>query len=134
MILKIGEVRNIEDDPSKSGRVKVRIYNEQHDETTIPDEDLPWALPIQPITSAAYNGVGVTPHGLLVGSRVIVAYLPDDHSQQYPLILGSFSRAFEPIVEGIQRQDPETGNQSPDEQRQAPDSQLPPRIISGGAS
>jgi len=134
MIIKLAEVRNIEDDPSQSGRVKIRLYNEQHDETTIPDEDLPWALPMQPITSAAFNGVGTSPHGLLVGSRVIVTYMPEDKAQQYPIILGSFSRAFAPIVEGIQRQDTETGNPAPAEEDLDPDGPLPPTIRNGGAS
>lgn len=132
MIIKIGEVRNIEDDPSQSGRVRVRLFNEQHDETTIPDENLPWAMPIQPTSSAAFNGVGSSPHGLLVGSRVIVTYMPEDKAQQYPIILGSFSRAFAPIVEGIQKQDTETGNPNPSEDDLAPDDALPPTIRTGG--
>lgn len=122
MIVKFAEVRNIEDDPSRSGRVKVRVYNEQNDVTEIPDEDLPWALPLQPVTSAAFNGVGISPHGLMVGSRVLVTYAPDDKSCQYPIILGSFSRAFDPIVQGIQRQqDPETGIGEVPSDRRAPD-------------
>lgn len=114
MILKFAEVRNIEDDPSKSGRVKVRLYNDQNDDDEIKDDDLPWALPIQPTSSAAFNGVGSTPHGLLPGSRVLVAYMPDDNGQQYPLILGSFSRAFEPKELGVVTEDKETGVPQPD--------------------
>ena len=106
----MAEVRDIENDPSKSGRVKVRIYNNQNDERSIKDEDLPWAVPLQPVTSAAYNGIGVAPHGLLVGSRVVVGFMPDDPSEQYPIIFGSFSRAFKPTVKGIQSSpDPSTG-------------------------
>jgi hypothetical protein len=113
------EVRDIENDPSKSGRVKVRIYNNQNDEQAIPDKDLPWAVPLQPVSSAAFNGVGITPHGLLVGSRVLVGYLPDDKSEQYPIIFGSFSRAFAPSVKGIQSNpDPSTGGTEGDK---APD-------------
>jgi hypothetical protein len=117
MYLKVffGEVRDIENDPTRSGRVKVRIYNDQNDETNIPDEDLAWAMPLQPITSAAFNGVGIAPHGLLVGSRVLVGFMPDDRAQQYPIIFGSFSRAYAPTVEGIQRQpDPVTGGEAGD--------------------
>jgi hypothetical protein len=106
----MAEVRDIENDPSKSGRVKVRIYNTQNDERTIRDEDLPWAVPLQPVTSAAYNGIGVSPHGLLVGSRVVVAFMKNDPAEQYPIIFGSFSRAFKPSVKGIQSSpDPSTG-------------------------
>ena len=106
----MAEVRDIENDPSKSGRVKVRIYNTQNDERAITDENLPWAVPLQPVTSAAYNRVGVAPHGLLVGSRVVIAFMTDDSSEQYPIIFGSFSRAFKPTVKGIQSSpDPSTG-------------------------
>lgn len=106
----MAEVRDIENDPSKSGRVKVRIYNTQNDERSIADEDLPWAVPLQPVTSAAYNRIGVAPHGLLVGSRVVVAFMSDDSAEQYPVIFGSFSRAFKPTVKGVQSSpDPSTG-------------------------
>jgi len=131
MIIKIGEVRNIEDDPSQSGRVRVRLVNDQHDETTIPDENLPWAMPIQPTSSAAFNGVGSSPHGLLVGSKVMVTYMPEDKAQQYPIILGSFSRAFAPAIEGIQKQDTDTGNPEPSEDVLAPDDPLPPKLRGG---
>ena len=47
----IGEVRNIEDDDTKSGRVRLRAYTNQYDETQIKDEDLPWALVLMPTTS-----------------------------------------------------------------------------------
>lgn len=111
----MAEVRDIENDPSKSGRVKVRIYNTQNDERAITDENLPWAVPLQPVTSAAYNGIGVAPHGLLVGSRVVVAFMTDDSSEQYPIIFGSFSRAFKPTVKGIQSSpDPSTGGADSD--------------------
>jgi len=124
----MAEVRDIENDPSKSGRVKVRIYNSQNDERSIKDEDLPWAVPLQPVTSAAYNGVGVAPHGLLVGSRVVIGFMPDDPSEQYPIIFGSFSRAFKPTVKGIQSSpDPSTGgaegDPAPDHPFGASDSQ-----------
>jgi hypothetical protein len=107
------EVRDIENDPTRSGRVKVRIYNHQNDERAIPDEDLPWALPLQPTTSAAFNGIGISPHGLLVGSRVLVGFTQEDKSEQYPIIFGSFSRAMAPPVEGVQNNpDPLTGGVS----------------------
>ena len=65
------EVRDIMD-PLGSGRVKIRKYGYQNDEQNMKDDNLPWALPLQPITSAATNRVGVIPTGLIVGSRVIV--------------------------------------------------------------
>jgi hypothetical protein len=90
--LYVAEVRNVKDDPTKSGRVQIRMYGRHDDEQNIKDEDLPWALPLQPITSAATNRVGIIPTGLRVGSRVIVSFLEDDEARQYPIILGSFAR------------------------------------------
>ena len=89
------EVRDIED-PLNSGRVKVRLYMHHDDEQTIPDSNLPWAMPLQPITSAATHKIGIIPTGLIVGSRVIVAYMDNDTAEQYPIIMGSFARAGAP--------------------------------------
>jgi hypothetical protein len=89
------EVRDIKD-PLKSGRVKVRKYGYQNDEENIKDDHLPWAMPLQPVTSAATGKVGITPVGLLVGSRVVIAYMDDDTAEQYPIIMGSFARAAKP--------------------------------------
>lgn len=92
----IAEVRNFKDDPTKSGRVRIRIYNEHNDEQQIKDDDLPWAMVVQPSTSAATSKLGHSPHGLRVGSRVLVTYLPDDHAKQYPIVLGSLPRGDMP--------------------------------------
>jgi len=92
----VAEVRNIKDDPTKSGRVRVRLYGHNDDEQNIKDDDLPWALPLQPITSAATDRIGIIPTGLRVGSRVIVTFLENDPAEQYPIIIGSFARAAQP--------------------------------------
>lgn len=89
------EVRDIKD-PLKSGRVKVRKYGYQNDEKAVKDEDLPWALPLQPVTSAATGKVGITPVGLVVGSRVVITYMDNDIAEQYPIVLGSFARSAMP--------------------------------------
>lgn len=89
----IGEVINVKD-PYESGRVQVRVYGRHDDKTNIPPEDLPWALPLQPVTSAASVKVGTAPVGLLVGSKVIGFWA--DRDQQYPIILGSFGKAGDP--------------------------------------
>jgi hypothetical protein len=99
---KIAEVRNFEDDPTRSGRCKVRIYNDQNDTQHITDEQLPWASVLHPVTSAATAKVGIIPSGLIVGSRVLITYLDDDFSEQYPIILGSLGRGDLPTIEGIQ--------------------------------
>lgn len=74
------------DDPKQLGRVKVRVINE-HD-TSIDSEDLPWAIVLGSTTSASYLGVGTSPVGLQVGSRVVGFYL-DDTKKTKPVIFGS---------------------------------------------
>ena len=85
------EVRDIMD-PLKSGRVKVRMYGYHDNEKMVKDDDLPWALPLHPVTSAATGKVGITPTGLLVGSRVVILFMENDDNKQYPIIMGSFAR------------------------------------------
>lgn len=90
--IRYAEVRNIMD-PWESGRVQLRIYGHHDNEEKVKDDDLPWALPIQDITSAATERVGTSPTGLLVGSRVLITYAEDDVEEQYPIIMGSYGRA-----------------------------------------
>ena len=89
------EVRDIKD-PLKSGRVKVRKYGYENDTQKIEDDHLPWALPLQPITSAGTGKVGIIPTGLIVGSRVVIAYMDNDTAEQHPIVMGSFSRGSLP--------------------------------------
>lgn len=89
------EVRNVMD-PLESGRVQIRIYGLHDDEKSIKDENLPWALPLMPSTSASTAKVGIIPTGLIVGSRVIISFLKNDTAQQYPIIFGSFHRGGVP--------------------------------------
>lgn len=75
-------------DPLKLGRCRVRIVGlHTHDVSKLPTADLPWAVPMQPITSAAISGIGQTPLGLVEGSWVVVAF--QDANNQYPIIIGS---------------------------------------------
>ena len=75
-------------DPLKLGRCKVRIVGlHTHDVAKLPTADLPWAVPMQPITSAALSGIGTTPLGLVEGTWVVVMF--QDEENQYPIILGS---------------------------------------------
>lgn len=94
--LHMAEVRNFEDDPTMSGCVRVRIYNRQNDEQEIPDEHLPWATVLHPVTSPATGKMGISPSGLVVGSRVLIGYLADDHAKQHPIVLGSLARGDKP--------------------------------------
>jgi hypothetical protein len=97
------EVRNIEDDETKSGRVKIRLYPhgggmDQSDTQNIKDEQLPWAMPMMSATSPSTNKTGTIPTGLQVGSRVLVCYAATDVEKRYPIVVGSFHRAFPPVT------------------------------------
>ena len=75
-------------DPLQLGRCQVRIVGlHTHDKTQLPTEQLPWAMPVQPIGSAAMNGIGFTPVGPVEGTTVIIMFA--DHNQQQPIILGT---------------------------------------------
>lgn len=82
----IGEVVKTDSDTLKLGRVKIRAYF-WHDE--FKEEQLPHAQLMTPATSASLNGVGVSPTGMKVGSRVI-GFFADGRSGQHPIIMGSF--------------------------------------------
>ena len=76
-------------DPLKLGRCRVRIAafhtNMQND---LPTFDLPWAHPIQPITSAAMGGVGTSPIGPVEGTWV-VGFFRDGANAQEPVMFGT---------------------------------------------
>jgi GH24 family phage-related lysozyme (muramidase)/uncharacterized protein YcbK (DUF882 family) len=75
-------------DPLKLGRCQVRIIGlHTHDKQRLPTEDLPWAYPMQSITSAAMSGIGSTPLGLVEGTSVLIAF--QDVDLQYPIMIGS---------------------------------------------
>lgn len=104
------EVRNIEDDKSKSGRVQLRMYLKENDEKDIKNEHLAWGMPLMPSTSASTNRAGTVPTGLQVGSRVLVCFAADDQEQQYPIILGSFYRAYPPVTSENESDSEKDGN------------------------
>lgn len=75
-------------DPLKLGRCQVRIFGlHSNNISELATEDLPWAFPIQPITSAAMNGIGHTPLGPVEGTWVVIVFRDTD--EQQPLILGT---------------------------------------------
>jgi hypothetical protein len=77
-------------DPDKLGRYKVRIFGyHTRDKAVLPTSDLPWAIPMQPVTSAAISGVGTSPTGLVEGSTVI-GFFADGNDAQIPIIMGSW--------------------------------------------
>jgi len=75
-------------DPLQLGRCQVRIVGlHTHDKVQLPTEQLPWSVPVQPIGSAAMNGIGFTPVGPVEGTTVIIMFADD--SQQQPIMLGT---------------------------------------------
>jgi hypothetical protein len=83
------EVTNVMD-PDMLGQVQIRIKG-FHDE--FEDEDLPWAAPILPFTSASYQKpefgeVGISPTGILVGSFVH-GFFADGPAAKVPVLLGT---------------------------------------------
>ena len=78
-------------DPLQLGRVRVRIFGHHTGDTNeLPPDHLPWAQPMQPITSAAISGVGTSPTGLVEGSWV-VGFFMDGKDRQRPLVMGSLA-------------------------------------------
>ena len=75
-------------DPLYMGRCKIRVFGVHTDDVGIlPTEDLPWAFPVTPVTSASVSGVGHAPVGPVEGTICIVYFADDD--QQIPMILGT---------------------------------------------
>lgn len=78
-------------DPLKLGRVRVRILGSHtKDKQLIPTEDLPWSNVMQPITSAAMNGMGDTPLGPVPGTWC-VGFWRDGDSCQDACIIGTMA-------------------------------------------
>lgn len=78
-------------DPMKLGRVRVRVLGiHTDDKNQIKTEDLPWAFPMQPITSAAMNGIGQTPIGPVEGTWVVGFFRDGDNCQE-PIIMGTLA-------------------------------------------
>ena len=87
MQLYTGCVENRKD-PLKLGRCQVRVVGiHTHDKIALPTDDLPWAYPMQPITSAAISGLGQSPVGVVEGTWVVVMFRDEDLQQ--PIILGT---------------------------------------------
>lgn len=73
-------------DPEKAGRIKIRVYQMHDDTTRIPDDMLPWARCVFPVTNPVHKGVAGATTGLVKDSTV-VGYFVDDHNQ-LPMIDG----------------------------------------------
>ena len=76
-------------DPLKLGRVRGRCLGyHTEDKMDLPTQDLPWAHPIQPVTSAAMSGIGTAPIGPVEGTWVF-GFFRDGDLAQLPVILGT---------------------------------------------
>jgi hypothetical protein len=86
----VGVVEN-RNDPEHLGRCKVRIFG-YHTEnmSDLPTDDLPWAIPMTPITSASSSGVGTAPVGPVEGTWIIGFFL-DGEDRQQPLMVGTIN-------------------------------------------
>ena len=81
-------------DPKKLGRVRVRCLGyHTEDLTKLPTADLPWAHPMNPITSATVSGVGQTPLGTVEGTWV-VGFFQDGADCQQPIIIGTLPGVY----------------------------------------
>lgn len=127
MRLYHGVVENRQD-PMKLGRCQVRVVGlHTHDKIQLKTEDLPWAYPMQPVTSAAMSGIGHSPVGPVEGTWVVIMFRDED--EQYPVILGTLggiSQAFTSVD-----QDP-TGVLLKDEEGNTPSSASD--VVSSGSS
>ena len=83
-------------DPLYLGRCRVRILGwDTEDKVKMPTEELPWAFPIQPITSAAQTGVGLSPTGPVEGTFV-VGFYRDGEDAQEPVFFGTLGGIPDP--------------------------------------
>ena len=99
-------------DPEKMGRCRVRIYGYHTDSKIIlPTKDLPWATPIQPITSAAISGIGSSPLGPVEGTWVIGFFL-DGEDMQQPAIFGTIATKAAKKAFKVQEEKPQVSNPS----------------------
>jgi hypothetical protein len=58
--------------------------------TDLPTKDLPWAQPIQDITSAAISGIGKSATGIVEGTWV-VGFFADGEEAQRPIVMGTLA-------------------------------------------
>lgn len=76
------------EDPLKIGRLRIRVFGiHPEDQDKVPTDSLPWAMPIQWLQSAAASGIGWSPVGAIVGSRVFGFFM--DQDMQVPIYIGT---------------------------------------------
>jgi hypothetical protein len=109
-VFRFGEVISVED-PYRMFRAQVRVFGMTDDKRGIPDEDLPWYVPMFPITSPSLAGAGQS-SGLEEGSKVLVLIM-DYPSCQHGFIMGSHYPGpsspshVSPLAKGLLERGPE---------------------------
>lgn len=84
----IGEVED-RDDPLKLGRLRIRIYNvHPMEKTKVSTDNLPWAVPLLPITNAASKKTGSFATGAVVGT-IVFGFFMDAENGNYPVVIGT---------------------------------------------
>lgn len=99
-------------DPKKLGRVRIRIMGIHTKDKQLNEElgrgflsdDLPWAYVMRPVTSAAMDGIGETPLGLVEGTWVF-GIARDGRVMNDLLIIG--------VTGGMPEEPPYTGDKLP---------------------
>lgn len=87
-VFYFGVVEDARSDPLMLGRCKVRIVGvHTENRSDLPTDMLPWALPLQPITSAGISGIGTSPTGIVEGSWVMIVFM--DQAFQQPIMMGT---------------------------------------------
>ncbi len=89
------------DDPLQLGRCRVRILGfHPQEKAAVDTKELPWAFPLQDITSAAMSGIGHAPVGPVEGTWVI-GFFRDGENAQEPVMIGT--------IGGIPQEGPQRG-------------------------
>lgn len=83
-----GVVEDVKSDPHQLGRVKIRILN-QTDYDEVSTDELLYAAISMPAMDASYFGVGRSPTGLELGTRVW-GFFEDGNRKNTPVICGTY--------------------------------------------
>lgn len=91
--ITVGEVVNVEDDPTQSGQARVKWLSGAAVADKVSDEDRPWHPSLFPTSNPSLGQTGGPHTGLRKGSRVIG--IPLDGAGQDFLILGTIVKGGE---------------------------------------
>lgn len=105
-----GVVEDAKNDELQLGRCRVRVVGiHTENKRDLPTDMLPWAIPLQPITSAGISGIGCSPTGIVEGSWVMITFI--DTAFQQPVMMGTIGGYNEDVPFDFDNQD--TINEQP---------------------